>query len=117
MKKEMEEEEEKKVELKGDEDEITKFKVERMKYVKQKKEMKKKGQDRQDLTLQLLAKFQNKVKESQVWSQRLNVWEMKSVLINEKEKPMLTYYCTERGMGFMNGFVEFYSCYLETTVP
>ena len=61
-----EEEDEEKVELKGDEDEITKFKAERLKYVKQKKDMKKKGQDRQDLTLQLLAKFQNKVKESQV---------------------------------------------------
>jgi hypothetical protein len=54
-----------KTELTGNEDEVTKFKVERQKYVKQQKDMKK-GQDRKDLTLQMLAKFKNKVKESQV---------------------------------------------------
>lgn len=82
-KKEKDEEDEEKVELKGDEDEITKFKVERLKYVKQKKEMKKKGPDRQDLTLQLLAKFQNKVKESQ--EHKLTSSEVKSEPSSEDE--------------------------------
>merc|ERR1712002_1336438 len=83
VKAEKKEEEEMEAELKGNEDEITKFKVERLKYVKQKKEMKK-GPNRQDLTLQLLAKFQNKVKESQ--EQKMSSSEVKSEPSSEDEE-------------------------------
>lgn len=84
MKQQEEDEDKETVELKGDEDEITKFKVERLNYVKQKKEMKKKGPDRQDLTMQLLANFQNKVKESQ--EHKLSSSEVKSEHSSEDEE-------------------------------